>query len=43
MPHFVIDCASSILDVHDEMTINQMIHKIAHRQAYLLKVTSRLG
>ncbi len=30
MPHFVIDCASSILDVHDEVTINKAIHKIAN-------------
>lgn len=30
MPHFVIDCAISILDVHDEMTINKAIHKVAH-------------
>lgn len=30
MPHFVIECASSILDVHDEMTINKAIHKVAH-------------
>jgi len=30
MPHFVIDCASSVLDEHDEMTINKAIHKVAH-------------
>ena len=30
MPHFVIDCAISILDDHDEMTINKAIHKVAH-------------
>lgn len=30
MPHFVIDCASSILDVHDETAINKAIHKVAY-------------
>ncbi len=30
MPHFVVDCASAILDIQDEMTINQAIHKVAH-------------
>ncbi|NMM42719.1 5-carboxymethyl-2-hydroxymuconate Delta-isomerase [Pseudoalteromonas arctica] len=30
MPHFVIDCASSILEVCDEATLNKEIHKVAN-------------
>ncbi|MDN3379243.1 MULTISPECIES: 5-carboxymethyl-2-hydroxymuconate Delta-isomerase [unclassified Pseudoalteromonas] len=30
MPHFVIDCASSILELCDEATLNEAIHKVAH-------------
>ncbi len=29
MPHFVIDCSDSILNVHNEQTINEHIHQVA--------------